>query len=450
MGDRLLEAEALNTVGAMLLQEGSLIESTDHFWAALALGGTDSRLHARVRQNLGIIANIHGHLDMAVAHYAASLADFQTIGDEHGCAMSYHNLGMLHADRDDLDEAETNFAASLAIAKRTGDVRMQGLCLVNHADVLIARQRYDEARKNAEESLAIFDLLGATDHKSGAYRVIGIVYRETGRSALAESRLRTAIDLAVASGSVLAEAEATRALALVYQGMGRNQDALTLMDAAHRLFGRLDARADQVNVRRRIADLEDTYLVVVRQWGESIESNDSYTFGHCERVAENAVAVAIELGLDAQAQVAIRLGAYLHDLGKVKVPHEILNKPAALTRDEFKVVQMHPIWGIEMLVDVEFPWDLKPIIRWHHERYDGSGYPDRLIGDQIPLSAQIVGIVDVYDALTTTRSYRTAMSTAAALAEIERCRSSWSAPVYNAFLRALRQDTPAELGTGRA
>jgi len=124
------------------------------------------------------------------------------------------------------------------------------------------------------------------------------------------------------------------------------------------------------------------------------------------------------------------------------VPHEILNKPGPLTRAEYEIVQMHPIWGLELLAAVEFPWDLKPIIRWHHERCDGTGYPDRLRGDEIPVAAQIVGIVDVFDALTTERSYRPALSREAALAEIERSRGWWSDTVYAAFLKS--QGTTAE------
>jgi len=98
---------------------------------------------------------------------------------------------------------------------------------------------------------------------------------------------------------------------------------------------------------------------------------------------------------------------------------------------------MHPLWGIELLAAVEFPWDLKPIIRWHHERYDGTGYPDRLRGEAIPVAAQIVGIVDVYDALTTQRSYRKALPHETAMAEIERCRSCWSPTVYDAFVTSV-------------
>ncbi|MBL8997883.1 MAG: tetratricopeptide repeat protein [Gemmatimonadales bacterium] len=436
-GHALLAAEALNTLGVMLLREGSLEEASTEFERARTLGGASRELRARIEQNLGIIANIHGNLDEALQRYLQSLNDYRAANDEHGCALAFHNLGMVSADKGLLDDAEWYFTQSQGIAERAGDVHLHGLCLLNHADVLAARQRFEEARRSAESALVVFDQLGAPGHKSAAYRVIGVVYRETGRLALAESRLRSAIELAVAAGTVLHEAEATRDLAVVYQAMGRNQEALTLLNAAHGLFGRLNARIDLVNVDGKVRDLEDTYLAVVREWGGSIESSDSYTFGHCSRVADNAVAVARALGLDDLAVTTIRLGAYLHDLGKVKVPHEILNKPGPLTRDEFEVVQMHPVWGIELLAEVEFPWDLKPIIRWHHEKYDGTGYPDQLVGDAIPVAAQVVGIVDVYDALTTTRSYRAAMSHPMAMQTIANMRSSWSSEVYSAFACAL-------------
>ncbi|HEX9611607.1 MAG TPA: HD domain-containing phosphohydrolase, partial [Gemmatimonadales bacterium] len=270
-----------------------------------------------------------------------------------------------------------------------------------------------------------------------AYRVIGMVYRETSRPALAESRLRSAIDLAVAAGSVLNEAEASRELALLYQAMGRNQEALRLLNVAYRLFRRLDARVDLIHVGGRVAELEGTYLAVVRDWGQSIESSDRYTFGHCERVAQNAVAMARLLGLDDEAETTILLGAYLHDVGKVRVPHEILSKRGPLTREEREVVQLHPIWGIELLANLEFPWDLKPIIRWHHERYDGTGYPDRLKGDHIPLAAQIVGILDVYDELTTAGPNQPALPVDQAVEWLTARRAWWSERVFEVFLKAV-------------
>jgi putative nucleotidyltransferase with HDIG domain len=439
LGNDVLAAEALNTMGGLALRTGALEEAQLHFIQALELGGQSRELLARIEQNLGIIANIRGQIVEAVSHYERSVEAYRATNDEHGCATTYVNLGIAHTDLRQYDWADSYFSKSFEIAERAGDAHLQGMCLVNHAEAHFLRERYDEARRMAEASLAIFDQLDSRADKSEAYKMIGMVYRETGRPALAESRLRTAIDLAVSAGSVLNEAEAARELALLMQTMGRNQDALTLLNTAHRLFGRLDARVDLVNVRGKVSTLETTYFEVVREWGQSIESADSYTFGHCERVAQRALSVARELECDDTAQTAIRLGAYLHDLGKVRVPHEVLNKPGPLTREEFEIVQMHPIWGLELLAAVEFPWDLKPIIRWHHERYDGTGYPDRLRGDEIPLAAQIVGIVDVYDALTTARSYRPAVSHDAAMAEIERCRSWWSEAVYEAFIAAVPQ-----------
>jgi putative nucleotidyltransferase with HDIG domain len=301
----------------------------------------------------------------------------------------------------------------------------------------VARQRFEHARQNAEDALALFDQLGVRSGKAEAYRVIGMVYRDTGRPELAESRLRSAIDLAAACGAVLIEAEASRELALLYQGMGRNQEALRLLNGACRLFRRLDARVDLVDVGGKVAELKGTYLAVVRNWGKSLELSDGYTYGHCERVARNAVAMARVLGLDEEAETTILLGAYLHDVGKVRAPHEILHKPGPLTREEREVLQLHPIWGLELLADVEFPWEIKPIIRWHHERYDGSGYPDRLTGDAVPVSAQIVGILSLFDSLTSPRPHQPVLTRDQAIDRITACRGWWSPQVFEAFLTAV-------------
>ncbi len=441
--DDVLAAEALNALGGMELAGGSLEDAREIFLQALDLGGASQALRARVEQNLGIVANIQGQLNEAVARYERSLDAYRSCGDEHGCAIAYHNLGMVSTDRGRLDAADCYFQESRAFAERVGDVHLWGLCLVNHSEVHVARQRFEDARQNAESALALFDQIGVRAAKADAYRVIGMVYRETGRPALAESRLRSAIDLARAAGSVLGEAEASRELALLHQTMGRNEEALRLLNAAYRLFRRLDARVDLVHVGGKMAELEGSYLALVREWGQSIESSDNYTYGHCERVARHAVAMSRALGLDEHSETTILLGAYLHDLGKVRVPHEILRKRGPLTRVELEVLQMHPIWGIELLATVDFPWDLKPIIRSHHERYDGTGYPDRLKGDEIPLGAQIVGILDAFDALTTTHAYQAALPVAEAIAAITRRRGWWSDRVCEAFLKVVAVNGPA-------
>src|SRR3989454_247081 len=422
-----------------------LPEAIASYEAAVAAAerGGERTVLAEALRRLAVVRRHRSEVAAATAlcqqSYERSLDAYRDCGDDHGCALAYHNLGMVSADRGWLNAADCYFRESRALAERVGDVYLRGLCLVNHAELDVTRQRFEDARQKAEEALAVFDQLGAKSAKAEAYRVIGMVYRETGRIVLAESRLRSAIELAVAAGAVLGEAEASRELALLYQAMGRNQEALRLLNTASRLFQRLDARVDLIHMGGKLAELKEAYLAVVRAWGQSIESSDSYTFGHCERVARNAVAMARVLGLDDHDETAVLLGAYVHDVGQLRIPHELLRKPGPLTREEREVVQMHPIWGIELLASVEFPWDLKPIIRWHHERYDGTGYPDRLKGDEIPLAAQIVGMLDVYDALMSARAYQSARTADQALAELTRYRSWWSDRVFAAFLKAIVQ-----------
>jgi putative nucleotidyltransferase with HDIG domain len=189
-------------------------------------------------------------------------------------------------------------------------------------------------------------------------------------------------------------------------------------------------------LRRGRDAAERQRLQVVHQLASLIECADHYTFGHCRRVAAYALDVARTLGLDARQRSTVYVGAYLHDIGKVLVPREILTKPGSLAADEREVIRTHPQRGLELLGATRLPWDVAPIIRWHHERFNGSGYPDHLCGLEIPLEAQIIGIVDAFDALTSTRSYRPAVAPSRALTELARERTNWHPDVYRAFLSA--------------
>jgi putative nucleotidyltransferase with HDIG domain len=437
LDDGRLAAEALNALAGFEMENGALERAGEFYGRALALSGMSDEVRGRIEQNLGILANIQGKHQAALTHYEHALEACRRAGDERGCAYAYHNLGMVSADQKQWGKAEAYFRKSLHLAELLHDLRLRGLCLLNYAEVHLALQQYEHARRSAEEALGIFDELDTQLAKADAYKMLGMIFRETGRPALAESRLRTAVELAIATGALLSEAEATRELAILRQSVGRNQDALALLSTAYRLFGQLHAQVDLVDVAAKVEELENTYLAVVRDWGQSIESADSYTHGHCERVATYALAVAEELKLDEVYRTTVRIGAYLHDLGKVKVPHEILNKAGPLTPHESEIIKSHPVWGLELLAGIDLPWDIKPIIRSHHERYDGSGYPDGLKGDAIPLAAQVICVVDVYDALTTTRSYRPAMKRDEALATMKDCRHWWRPDVFDAFLRTL-------------
>lgn len=151
----------------------------------------------------------------------------------------------------------------------------------------------------------------------------------------------------------------------------------------------------------------------------SVAMTDPYLRGHTRRVAELAVQMGREMGLDAAALQTLRRSALLHDIGKIGVPETILNKPGRLTDAEFAVVKEHPMRGWAMVKHMRSLQHALGGIRSHHERLDGSGYPDGLIGEAIPLDARIIAVADVYDALTSHRPYRAAWTPERALALIE-------------------------------
>jgi len=180
--------------------------------------------------------------------------------------------------------------------------------------------------------------------------------------------------------------------------------------------------------------LEDS----VRAMARLVELRDPYTAGHQQRVAELACAIAREMGLAGPMVDAIRIAGYLHDIGKATVPAAILNKPGPLTPPEMALVKLHPVTAYEVLRDIAFGGPVAAIVRQHHERLNGSGYPDGLEGSRILLAARILAVADVVDAMTSHRPYRPAHTPEAALAEIRRGRGTLYDPdVVDACLRVL-------------
>jgi putative two-component system response regulator len=183
---------------------------------------------------------------------------------------------------------------------------------------------------------------------------------------------------------------------------------------------------------------------------QSIEAKDPYTQNHCERLAGYAAQLGRRLGLAAEQITALERAGIVHDIGKVAVPDSILLKPARLTEDERKIMRDHPVVGERICSPLKSFRLVLPIIRHHHEKRDGSGYPDGLRGQEIPLSARILQIVDVYDALTTTRPYKAAYSSSEALKIMaEETAKGWWDPELLAEFKALVDEsaTTGENGT---
>jgi len=163
-----------------------------------------------------------------------------------------------------------------------------------------------------------------------------------------------------------------------------------------------------LKLKEFVDELEHAESVVVAL-ARGVESRDPYTGDHCDRLANYAVNLGKHIGLDQESLIALKRGGYLHDLGKVSIPDDVLKKGAGLTPEDWKLMKQHPIVGEEICRPLKSFRNVLPIIRHHHERWDGNGYPDGLAGNDIPLLARILQIVDVYDALRTQRPYKAAM-----------------------------------------
>jgi HD-GYP domain-containing protein (c-di-GMP phosphodiesterase class II) len=430
-GDAALTVEALNTLAGFELVEEHYELAKEMFSRALSFQSVHPELRGRIEQNLGTVQSIQGDHAGALAHYQRSLDAFVAASNEPGCAIAYHNLGVINAERRAWDEADRCLRLSLRIVERTGDRHLHGLVDLNHAEVLAALGRLKEARIAAESAVCIFDELRAPAEMADAYRMLGMICREAGEYALAGTRLRLAVEFASACGSALSEAEALRELAYLHGRTGRIAEALDLLVRATTGLSRLKPCMRPAEMAAGI------YPTVVANWADLVRSVDLPTFEHMQRVATQAVLVARGLGCDESGQARIRVGAYLHDVGKLRIPSALLSKPEPLTSEELAILRRHPLWSAELLAPVELPWDVTAMIRGHQERLDGSGYPFGLQGDQIPMEARVIGIVDFYDSQMSIERPQGSPSKADILGRPEWFQRWWGSEVCDAFYNSL-------------
>ncbi len=410
-------AHAINTMAAAEQQRGNLDLAERRYRQALAhaVVGGETRLQAMIHQNLGTIANIRGDLTDALRSYRVSLGTYQELGLDGYRAALLNNVGMLLTDLGRWRAAERAYADAHALSSAVGDQTVRVLVEVNRAQLWIARRHFGRARVACLSAIELAESLDDVRVLGEVYKHLGVIARESAAMDDAARYFEQARTIAEERHDPLLAAEVAREHAELHWLEQRGPETLKELSRAHRLFSQLRARRQLADVTRRLNALEASCLEIVRRWGESIESKDRYTSGHCERVADYASALAREAGFDEPTLFWFRAGALLHDVGKLIVPSEILNKSGRLTPDERALIERHPVAGEELLAGIEFPWDVRPMVRHHHERWDGAGYPDGLQGEQIPLSARILCLADVYDALTTDRPYRPAFAHDAAL-----------------------------------
>ncbi len=198
-------------------------------------------------------------------------------------------------------------------------------------------------------------------------------------------------------------------------------------------------------VKRKTRELEEAHFDSIKALAEALETKDVYTMGHSDRTVNYALAVAERLGLSEKEKEVLKYAAIFHDIGKIGVKEDILNKPGKLTEDEYAEMKKHPEMGAEIIKHIKFLAPVVPFIYYHHERYDGTGYPTGLKGEAIPIGARIVSVLDAYDAMTTDRPYRLTPGKEKAIAELKRCSGIQFDPkVVDAFLDVLREEEKLE------
>jgi ribonuclease P protein subunit RPR2 len=194
-----------------------------------------------------------------------------------------------------------------------------------------------------------------------------------------------------------------------------------------------ELRATSRRERHRARELSDSYMATVRALSNAVEARDAYTAHHAERVAAYGIEIGAASGLALSEQPEIEFGFLLHDVGKVGVPDAILFKPGRLDAAEREIMQRHPLIGEEIIGGIAFLGPATAVVRHHHERWDGGGYPDGLAGEQIPLAARVFALADALDALTSDRPYRTAVGVPQARQVLRDSPGQFDPAVLDAF-----------------
>ena len=428
---------ALVSLANVELLRGNLEASADLFLQAREVGETVGmdRMVATVDQNLGVIANIQGNVAMALLSYRSALERYRRMNDESSVTRTLNNMGMAHVDLSEWQAAESCFEQAADLAQQTGNSMMVGRVELNRTELHLKRRRYDAAQESCDRSLQVFHRLRTKPSIAEAYKFYGILYRETAKPDQADTHFALSLGMAEACQNKLLQAETQMEWALLHLEEERQQEGILYLNRSLHLFREMKANREVLDIEKRLRRLQELYLPAVQGWGAQLtEGKDPFQVGHAQRVADYATKLGNEVGVQGEDLTWLRVGAYIHDLGNMAVPADVLQKTDALSEEEREIMRVHTIMGDSMAKQLDFPDEVRPIVRHHHEQWAGTGYPDKLAGDKIPFNARIVSIADVFDALTSPRSFRPAYGQEQALEIMDKDAEQMFDPkIYGVF-----------------
>lgn len=447
LGDKIGLCKALRNLGVVYVELGEFHEAETHYDEAIrvAINLEDKLVYADLVNNFGTVKNMQGDWEEALSLYRESLEIYEARREIRKSGYTKNNIAITMAEQGMNEKAFDYFLQADEIAREVKDLSLALIVDINLADLYLKKNSLAKARHHCEKAL---QFLTDNDLKNG--NMVEAIKIE-GKVAFAEKDYDKALtcfteslELSQVIGAQFLEAEVLLERGTLFRAMEQHLEALSDLEASYHIYRTLKAESKREQTEKIIGSIERLYLDIFQSMAAKVDLKDKYTKGHSDRVAALALILCRNLGMNTSLLKTIVAAALLHDIGKIKIDDAILNKEGKLTDEEYREIQRHPELGVELLRAKWFPWDIKPLILGHHEKMNGKGYPHGLKGEDIPLGARIICIVDVFDALTSDRIYRDAFSVPKALEIMEDESGTSFDPVILRCLTELVKDGKAD------
>jgi putative nucleotidyltransferase with HDIG domain len=409
---------SLRNLGVIYTELGEFDDAEQAYEEAVEIARENNftLLIADISNNLGAIKNIKGDWQTALECYSRARNLYDQSGELRKAGYSLNNIGITLMEQEKYSQAHEAFLSALGTAAAVKDESLLLILNINLAELSFKLRNYADAKRYSSTAESYFRDKGLKNGQLVETMIFGArVAAHEGNIAQAMQDLDDALDLCKELGLQYAEAEVLFEKGSLLFSSSRHVEALQVLECAIKLFKHLRAEGKAQQTEVLLNSVEDLYLRVFESLAARVDEKDPYTKGHSDRVAALSHALAVRLGLSYFQTKTVVAGALLHDIGKIHTPIEILTKPGKLLPEEFDEIKKHPDMGVQVLSGITLPWDVVSLIRHHHEKFDGKGYPSGLQGDAIPMGARLIAVADVFDALTSERPYRPAHNTATAL-----------------------------------
>jgi putative nucleotidyltransferase with HDIG domain len=410
--------KSLRNLGVIYIELGEFEDAETAYEEAIEISLSQELhlLYADLYNNLGTIKNIKGDWRAALECYSKAREVYDREGEVRKSAYCLNNIGITLIEQKQYKNAREYFLSALQVAGTIKDESLMLILNINLTDLSLKVGNASDADKYcsaAEKYLTENNLKNSQLVETK--KLAGKIALSQQDYEMALQHFNEALDLCDELRMQYMEAEVLFEKGNLLLKTERHMEALQALEDAFHTFDQLDAAGQVEKTEGLINSIEDLYLKIFEAMAFKVDQKDPYTKGHSDRVANLSLHIAQKLGLSDSETKAIVAGALLHDIGKLNIPDNILKKTGRLTEEEYAKIKDHPDMGVQLLSGIRLPWEVIPLIRYHHEKYNGTGYPTGLKGELIPIGARIICIADVFDALTSERPYRNAFEPSKAL-----------------------------------